>query len=354
MKRDYYEILGVDRSASQEEIKKAYRRLALKYHPDRNQGSKEAEERFKEVVEAYSVLSDPEKRKLYDLYGHEGVKGNVDFRTGWEDIFSEFDDFFSSFFNFTSPGERRRERGDDIWVEISISLEEAARGVEREVEVERWSQCPNCGGSGAEPGTGLRRCPVCGGRGRVVEGHLFIRFTRTCPRCGGRGLVPEEPCRICRGAGFVRQRESIKIRIPAGIEDGSRLVLRGEGDAGKNGSPRGDLYIVVRVREHPVFKRKGTNLYMDLKVDYLTAILGGEIKIKDLYGEAFVLEIPSGTQPGTMLMIKDRGLREMGGSRKGALFVRVNVEIPKKLSRKEREYLEKLKELKERKRIYNN
>jgi len=358
MKKDYYEILGISREATQEEIKRAYRRLALKYHPDRNQGDKEAEEKFKEIVEAYSVLSDPEKRKIYDLYGHEGLKGQVNFQSSWEDLFSEFDTIFSSFFDFgTSPSERRgRERGNDIWVEVSISLKEAALGVEKEINVERLSVCSNCGGSGAEPGAGYRRCPVCGGSGRIVEGHFFIRFSRPCPRCGGKGLIPEKICSVCRGTGFVKKREKLRIKIPAGIEDGSRLVLRGEGDAGKNNGLRGDLYVVVRVREHPVFKRRGPNLYMDLKIDYLTAILGGKRKIEDLYGEKFDLEIPGGTQPGTMLLVKNRGIRDMSERRRGDLFVKIVVEIPRKLSRRERELLEELRSLKEdsQERIYDN
>ncbi len=352
MKRDYYEILGVGREASQEEIKKAYRRLALKYHPDRNQGSRDSEEKFKEVVEAYSVLSDPEKRRTYDLYGHQGLEGRFDFQSNWGDFFTGFDDIISSFFGFGRK-ESSRERGDDIWVEAELSLEEAAMGVEKEVEIERWSLCEHCGGSGAEPGSGMKKCPMCGGTGKVIEGHLFVRFSRTCPKCGGKGFVPKERCKVCGGSGFVRQRKKMKVRIPAGIDDGSRLVLRGEGDIGKNGGPRGDLYVVMRVKKHQVFTREGSNLYMNLKIDYLTAILGGKVNLKDLYGENFTLEISGGTQPGTVIRVRKRGMPEMREKSKGDLFVKIYVEIPRKLSRKEREYLQKLKSLKEGERLFN-
>ncbi len=350
MKRDYYEILGVERNATLEEIKKAYRRLALKYHPDRNPGDKEAEEKFKEIVEAYSVLSDPEKRRLYDMYGHQGVEGRVNFHQfSWEDLFSEMDEIFSSFFGFDFPGRKaRRERvsrGDDIWYELWITLEEAAFGAEKEIEVRRKNPCPRCKGSRAEPGTGYTHCPTCGGRGIIVTSHLFFQVRRTCPRCGGTGRILRNPCRKCGGKGFVVERERIKVKIPAGVDSGSKLVMKGEGDIGEEGQQRGDLYIVIRVKEHKLFQRDGADLYLDAKIDYITAILGGELEIPTLNGDKEKIEIKAGTQPGSVLRLKGKGIKDMREGRVGDLYVRVLVEIPRKLSKEERQLLEELRRL---------
>ena len=362
MKRDYYEVLGVSRNASQEEIKRAYRRLALKYHPDRNQGDKEAEEKFKEIVEAYSVLSDPEKRRIYDMYGHEGLKGRVNFEAGfaWDDLFSEFDEIFSSFFGFGFGEERGRRRratkGDDIWYELWVTLEEAAFGVEKEIEIKRKNPCPRCGGSGAEPGTGYRHCPTCGGRGFLVTQHLFFQVKRTCPRCGGAGVILQDPCKKCKGRGFISEKERLKVRIPAGVDSGSKLIIKGEGDVGEGGTQRGDLYIIIKVKEHRIFRRKGADLYMDLKIDYITAILGGEVEIPTLEGGKEKVQIAPGTQPHSIIRIQGKGIRDMREGRTGDLFVRVVVELPQKISPRERQLLEELRkeqEKRDKKRIFN-
>ncbi len=340
MRKDYYEILGVPRDASQEEIKKAYRRLALQYHPDRNPGNKEAEEKFKEIVEAYSVLSDPEKRKLYDLYGEEGVKGGgPPFDINQE--FSSFFDLFESFFDF----ERRPSRGSHVERTLWITLKEAALGTRKELEIERTSLCPNCRGSGAEPEAGWRRCPVCGGTGEVVQGGFFFRIASTCPRCGGKGYIPVKTCRVCRGSGFVKEKKKLTLEIPPGIEDGTVLVVSGQGNAGGSTGARGDLRLTIRIKQDPKFERSGSHLFAQLKVDYLTAILGGTVYFEDIYGEKLKVEIPPGTQPGDQIKIPGRGMPVVKRKKKGDLFLRVLVEIPKKLSKKEKELLEKIRSL---------
>ncbi len=344
MRKDYYEILGVRRDASQEEIKKAYRRLALKYHPDRNQQNKEAEEKFKEIVEAYSVLSDPEKRRLYDLYGEEGLRAGARsdfFEVNFDDLFSSFADLFNPFGEFI----RERRRGSHVEKTIWITLEDAAKGLSKEVEIERISLCPRCQGSGAEPEAGWRKCPLCHGTGRIVEGSFFFRIEKTCPRCGGRGYIPVKTCTLCGGRGVVRERKTINLSIPAGVEDGMVLVASGEGNAGGSTGARGDLRITVRIKEHPIFRRKGADLFTEVKVDYITAILGGEVKMNDIFGQSFNLRIPPGTQPGQQIKVSSKGMPLLGKAARGDLFVRVKVELPRKVSGRERKLLEEIKKI---------
>jgi len=356
-KRDYYEILGVPRNASQEEIKKAYRRLALKYHPDRNK-SKEAEEKFKEISEAYAVLSDPEKRKLYDMYGHAGI----DERYSQEDIFrsahAHFEDIFSDlgfggidriFDIFFGGGRRAPQRGADLRFDMEITLEEAAKGTEKVVRYRRLETCGRCNGTGAEPGSGLITCPACGGSGRVgftqrTPFGTFSQFT-TCSRCGGEGSVVARPCRECGGAGRVERLRKLSVKIPPGVDSGARLRLAGEGEAGEKGAPPGDLYIVVHVREHEIFKRAGNDLYVEVPITFSQAALGAEIEVPTIDGDTEKVKIPAGTQTGEVFRIRGRGMPVLNGYGRGDLLVRVVVRTPTKLSREERELFEKLAEL---------
>ncbi len=339
--KDYYKILGVSRDASQEEIKKAFRRLALKYHPDRNQGNKEAEEKFKEINEAYAVLGDPEKRAQYDRYGTADVSG---FETGFGfgSTFGEFfEDLFEDFFG-TFTGRRRRARprkGHDLKYDLTITLEEAARGVEKEIRVPRWQVCPDCGGSGASPGAGPVSCPQCEGTGYIRYQQGFFSVTRTCPRCQGLGTFIKDPCSRCDGQGKVRQYREISLKIPAGVDNGSRLRISGEGELGEHGGPPGDLYIVLHVEPHEFFQRQGDDLYCEVPISFPQAALGGEIEVPTLYGPEKI-HIPSGTQSGTEFVLKGKGMPRLGSSRRGNLVVRVYIDVPKKLSQKQRELLE--------------
>jgi molecular chaperone DnaJ len=356
--KDYYEILGVPRDASQEEIKRAYRRLAKKYHPDTYKGDKrEAERRFREILEAYEVLSDPEKRAQYDRFGHAGPEQGFDFgtmdfrraREAFEEFFgpSAFDEIFNLFFGegarpHTQARPSRARRGEDLEYRIKISLEDAAFGTRIRATVPRLVTCDRCGGTGLEPGTGLRTCPTCGGTGRI-EYRQFTMLgsfvnVRTCPECGGTGVIPERPCRKCHGEGRVKEKSEITIEIPKGIEDGARLRLRGEGNAGVAGGPPGDLYITVEIQPHPLFKRKGADLEVEVPVHYGTLVLGGKVKVPTLEGEEEI-SIPPGTDPGEVLRLRGRGMPQ--GRRRGDLLVRLRVVIPRSLSRSQRELLAK-------------
>lgn len=356
-KKDYYEILGVSRDASQAEIKKAYRRLALKYHPDRNK-SKEAEEKFKEISEAYAVLSDPEKRRLYDMYGHAGI----DERYSQEDIFrsARFEDIFADlgfggidriFDIFFGGGAARRApaRGADLRFDMEITLEEAAKGAEKVVSYRRLETCERCGGSGAEPGSGRVTCPACGGRGSVgftqrTPFGTYSTFT-TCSRCGGEGSIVSNPCRECRGAGRVERVRRLSVKIPPGVDSGARLRLAGEGEAGERGAPPGDLYIVIHVREHEIFKRVGNDLYIEVPITFSQAALGAEIEVPTIDGDSATVKIPSGTQTGETFRLRGRGMPLLNGYGRGDMVVKVVVRTPTKLSKEERELFERLAEL---------
>jgi molecular chaperone DnaJ len=354
-KRDYYEVLGVERHASAEDIKKAYRQMALKHHPDRNPGDKASEERFKEAAEAYSVLIDSEKRSVYDRFGHDGLRG-AGFQgfSGFDaSVFEDFEDILGNFFGFSfgdffgardSRRGRERQRGRDLALEVDVSLEEAAAGVEKEIKLNRAEACPACRGTKRKPGSAPAACPACGGRGQVRYQQGFFTVARTCPRCQGRGEVVSEPCETCEGRGHVKEKRSLRVRIPAGVGDGSRLRLVGEGEAGDEGMPRGDLYVMVGVRKHPFFGRDGNDLSCQIEISLTQAALGARVEIPTLEASE-VLKIPAGTQPGETFKLKGRGVPDVSGHRKGDLFVKVQVKTPENMPKEQRALLAKLAEL---------
>jgi molecular chaperone DnaJ len=353
-KKDYYQILGVARDAPAEDIKKAYRQLALKFHPDRNSGSKEAEERFKEAAEAYSVLADPEKRSVYDRFGHEGLRGEgFQGFSGFDpSVFEDFEDILGNFFGFSfgdffGGGRRRgggRRSGRDLALEVELGLEEAAAGVEKEIKLTRAEACPACHGSKRKPGTEPASCPQCGGRGQVRFQQGFFTLARTCPRCQGSGEVNASPCETCQGKGHTREKRALKVRIPAGVADSSRLRLVGEGDAGDEGMPAGDLYVVTRVRKHPFFEREGNDLACEITISFTQAALGARVEIPTLE-DSEILKVPAGTQPGEIIRLKGKGVMDVGGRKKGDLFVKVQVRTPENLSKEQKALLAKLAEV---------
>jgi len=348
-RNDFYEVLGVPKNASKEQIKDAYRKLALQYHPDRNKTSG-AEEKFKEISEAYAALSDDEKRQQYDTYGQEGffrrysaedIFRGVDFGDIFRDMgFGGFNDIFAQFFG---GGVRQRpNRGEDLTYHLQLSLEELTSDSTREVEIPRTEVCRVCDGSGARPGTSPHTCGTCGGTGQVqkVQATGFARLVRitACGKCGGKGYVIESPCKECRGRGTVERRRKISLVVPAGLEDGHTLRLKGEGDAGENGSPPGDLYVVVNVRPHKIFVRQNSDIFYATKIDSIQAMLGTELKVPTLYGDV-ALEIPRGTQPGDRFTIRERGLPKVGGRGRGDEVVQVEVVVPRSLSNSQKERL---------------
>jgi len=345
-KRDYYEILGLDRNASKDDIKRSYRRMAMKYHPDQNAGDKDAEKKFKECAEAYEVLSDPNKRQRYDQYGHEGLRGAGmhDFsRMGFDDIFSMFDDIFGGgIFGGArrSRGGRRAARGYDIETQIEMTLSDVLAGVEKEITFQRQDQCTHCQGSGSEPGHDPQPCVQCGGQGEVVQsgmGGLF-RMVTTCPRCRGNGKVISKSCKVCHGQGRQEQTRQLSIKIPAGVQDGQAIRITGEGEPGSGGGPRGDLYCYVKIQKHPMLLRDGDDLVVRVPISFTQASLGATIEVPSLDGRQ-ELVIPAGTQHGAVLQIKEQGLPNLRSSRRGSLLVQILVEIPKKLSRHQEKLL---------------
>jgi molecular chaperone DnaJ len=351
-KRDYYDVLGVSRSASTDEVKSAYRKAALKWHPDRNPDNKsEAEEKFREATEAYSVLSDAQKRATYDRYGHEGLAG-AGYAPGFDQsIFEQFSDIFGDFFGmedlFGMPrGSRRRrraQRGSDLRYDMTLSFEEAAQGVRTKIKIPRLEVCEHCHGSGAKPGTSPTTCQTCHGRGQTHYQQGFFTISRTCPNCSGLGQIIRDPCPQCKGDGRVERERLLEVRIPPGVDSGTRIRYSGEGEPGVQGGAPGDLYIVLEVKEHPFFERRNSDLYCTIPVSFAQAALGAEIQVPTLNGET-PLSIPEGTQTGSTFRLKGKGLPDPNGGGKGDLYVLIRVITPTKLSREQKRIFQQLAE----------
>ena len=342
-KRDYYEVLGVERGAAEADVKKAYRRLAMKHHPDRNPGDSAAEEKFKEASEAYEVLSDQEKRERYDRFGHAGVEGaGSGFGAGG---FTDIGDIFGEVFGDIFGGGRARRgsrRGRDMEYTLDLTLEQAVRGDSVEIRVPTLAACDDCHGSGAKAGTSPSACPECDGRGQIRVSQGFFSLQQTCPRCRGAGRVILDPCPACHGRGRVEQRKTLAVKVPPGVDNGDRVRLSGEGEAGANGAPPGDLYVQMRVREHPIFTRDDTNLYCDVPLSFADAALGGEIEVPTLDGRVKV-KVPPETQTGKLFRLRGRGAPAVRGGPIGDLLCRVVVETPVHLSEKQKDILRDFK-----------
>lgn len=343
-KRDYYEVLGVEKDAKDEELKKAYRKLALQYHPDRNNGNKEAEEKFKEANEAYSVLSDPQKRRQYDQFGHAGAGGSgFDFSQGggFSDVFGDiFEEFFGG---QTGRGGSRAQRGNDLRYNLTITFEEALLGKEGKIKLRRPEECEKCHGTGAKGGA-TKRCSACNGAGQVRFQQGFFTVSRTCGTCRGAGVIISEPCEKCKGQRYVEREKSISVRVPPGVDSGTRLRVSGEGEAGSNGGPAGDLYVVITVGDHPQFARDGDNILYEAPISFVKAALGATIEVPTIKGET-PLKIPSGTQDGKIFRLKGLGFPNLRGHGIGEQLVKVRVTIPTKLTAEQRESLEKYAKL---------
>ena len=357
-KRDYYEVLGVDRSASDEEIKKAYRKLALKFHPDKNPNDKSAEEKFKEIGEAYEALSDAQKRAAYDQYGHAAFdprarasRAGGFYGGGFHDPFEIFREVFSgsSIFEEFFGGRRdpsQAHRGDDLRYDLEITFEEAALGCEKKISITKAIRCETCTGSGREPGSKTRTCPTCGGHGVVLTTRGFISLRQSCPHCNGSGQILEKPCKTCHGDGRHEQRSEIKLRIPPGVDTGSRLRSSGNGEAGFRGGPAGDLYVILHVKPHEVFQRDGDDLLCEAPVTFAQAALGAEIEVPTLDNKV-TIKIPAGTQPGAMFRVRGKGVKNLHGYGHGDLHVRIQVEVPTRLSGEQKMKLREFEALSE-------
>lgn len=351
-KRDYYEVLGVARGAGESELKSAYRKLALKYHPDRNPGDKDAEERFKEAAEAYSVLSDADKRRAYDTYGHAGLGAAgaaPDFNA---DAFADFADIFGDFFGFGDlfggggGGGRRRtraQRGDDVRYDLEVSFEDSLRGLEESIQVPRLEPCDACKGSGAEAEDGWTTCSVCRGRGEVFYQQGFLSIRKTCGQCGGRGKILRRPCRKCKGEAYVQTTRKLKVKIPAGVDTGMKLRVGGEGQPGVNGGPPGDLYVFLSVKPHPVFERKEYDLHCVVPINIAQAALGTDIHVLTFDGLE-TLKVPDGIQSGETLRLRGKGVPFVNGGGRGDLIVHIDIRTPQKLNREQRRLLEQLRD----------
>ena len=358
-KRDYYEVLGLKKGASDDEIKKAFRKMAMKYHPDRNPGDKNAEEQFKQINEAYSVLSDPDKKSKYDRFGHAGVDPNAGFggeggfggfggfggAGGFEDIFDMFGGMFGG-----GGGSRQRRRngpikGNDLQKAMTITFEEAAFGTKKEIQISKYVECATCKGSGAEPGTSKKSCPKCGGTGeiRTTQKTPFGTFQSSspCPDCGGTGQINEHPCRDCGGTGKVRKTVTISVDIPAGVDNDSVISIKGQGEPGSNGGPNGDLYVVLTVKPHKFFERKGQDLWLEIPITFDQAALGDDITVPTLEGKVSY-KVPPGTQPNTVFRLRGKGIKSLRSSRKGDLYVRVILEVPTKLNGKQKKAIQNM------------
>ncbi len=351
-KRDYYEVLGVGRRAEEEELKKAYRRLALQYHPDRNPDNPEAEEKFKEASEAYAVLSDAEKRAAYDRFGHAGLgagggPGGFDFGADFGNLGDVLNDLFGDFFGTRGgPQGRRRgrgRRGADLRYQLEIDLQDVVSGYEAKIQIPKMRPCATCSGSGAQPGTGPTPCDVCRGSGQMMFQQGFFRLSRPCDTCGGAGEVIRERCRECRGQGRIEGQQTLQVKIPPGVETGNRLRLPGEGEAGISGGPPGDLYVDVAVRAHPFFERDGADLVCEVPLPFAQAALGGEVEVPTLEGKE-TLRIPEGTQSGKVFTLRNKGVLTLGSRTRGDLHVQIFVEVPTRLTARQRELLERFAE----------
>ncbi|MBI2378437.1 MAG: molecular chaperone DnaJ [Deltaproteobacteria bacterium] len=351
-RRDYYEVLGVPRDAELKTIKAAYRKLAMQFHPDRNPGDKAAEDRFKEAAEAYEVLSDDDKRRLYDRGGHEALRGGgfSGFHGDVGDIFSQFGDIFAEFFGgsqggfgFGAGGRRRPTAGADLRYDLELSLEEAFTGLTKEVEIGHTEACRDCGGSGAKNGE-LVTCQVCRGRGQVVSGRGGFMIATTCRACAGAGATPKSPCDGCAGRGRIERKKKLDVRIPAGVDNGVRLRLQGEGDAGDRGGPPGDLYVFLSVKGHEVFVRRGDDLLCEVSVSFPTACLGGQVTINGVNGQPVTIDIPPGMQPNDTVRVAGLGMPRLGDRGAGDVIVLLNISVPRKLNGEQKAVLEKLSE----------
>ncbi len=337
-KKDYYEALGVARGASDDELKKAYRRLAMKYHPDRNQDSVESESKFKEVKEAYAILSDAQKRSAYDQFGHAGVDQNSGVGGGGAGFGDVFGDVFGDIFGGAAGGSRRSSRGADLRYSLQMTLEEAVNGVEKQIRVPKMADCATCSGSGAKPGSKPTSCSTCDGHGQVRMQQGFFSIQQTCPKCRGQGTVITDPCRNCHGQGIVAEEKTLSVKIPAGVDDGDQVRLTGEGERGDSGSKPGDLYVQVQMKKHNIFERNGDHLYCEVPVSFTTIALGGELTIPTLSGRAN-LKVPAESQSGKIFRLRGKGVRNVRNGNQGDLCCKVVVETPVKLSKAQKDLL---------------
>jgi molecular chaperone DnaJ len=347
-KRDYYEVLGVQRNANGEEIKKSYRKKAMKYHPDQNQGDKAAEDKFKEASEAYAVLSDEKKRSAYDQFGHEGLSAGAGGAGGFQDIsdiFGSFGDIFDDLFGMPGGGRRTgARRGDDLRYDLTITLQEAANGCEKTIEVPRHEKCPACTGTGAAKGSSAVVCHRCNGAGQIRLSQGFFSVSRTCDRCGGSGKVIEKPCTSCRGSGLEMKKRIVKVKIPEGVDTGIRLRMTGEGEGGAGGGPSGDLYIFLTVEQHPFFERQGDDLITSVPITMIDACLGGEVEVPTLTGKAR-MKIPVGTQSGKIFKLRGKGMPNPRGYGRGDILVHVQIETPTSLTSRQKQLLREFAEI---------
>ena len=350
--KDFYEVLGIERNASSEDIKKAYRKLAIKYHPDKNPGDQKAEEKFKEISAAFEVLKDEEKRQKYDQFGHDAFSGGGGFSRGvdpfdlFKDVFGGggggggFGSIFDDFFGGSSGGPASEgSQGADLRVSVKITLEQAAKGVEKEIKYHHHGECLKCEGSGASSGSGKVMCSTCGGIGQVASNQGFISIRRTCPTCSGTGVMIEKPCQECKGEGRIRKQGKVKVKVPPGVSHGNRLCSRGRGDAGARGGSAGDLYVDVLIEDHPLFERDEDDLFHDIQIPFALAALGGTIEVPTLDGKVS-LKVPAGTQSNKTFRLRDHGMPNLRyASRKGDLYVKIAIEVPKKLSKEQKDSL---------------